>query len=366
MFRGVKMINPELTIPVDDFLVMRRPSASREIKDLKAKRDCVNSDFIAQLPRPPAAGVLAGSFICAHPPDYRGRPMLHASQQEWRDLFRELKEIGLATVILQAAAWSDFGECYYPSRLLAGFRTWNVLDPMVAAAAEEAMTLYLGGIGILNGHIELDTDSGSLQKARLAADRELKCYRELLERYRGRFHGYYLSPETGFHPGGRHYPAYHEFFRRVTQGVKDLTPDLPILASPYTVFHPGMEEEAQDRLTQLHAGCPITALAPQDCIGQLNMLPDLAKGLAIWQEVCRNIGAEFWVNCECFCITDYEGPVCRIEPSDFPRFAIQLDTAARTGARKLITWEAPYFMARNGSEQAQRLRRDYAAGRLEK
>lgn len=360
------MTNPELTIQVDDFLVMRRPPATQEIKDLTVERERANADFISRLPRPASGGVLSGSFIYAHPPDYRGRPMHRASRQEWRNLFRELKEIGLGTVILQAAAWVDFGECYYPSRLLAGFRTWNMLDPMVAAAADEAMTLYLGGVGILYGHLELDADSGHLQKARQAADRELKCYRELLDRYRGGFQGYYLSPETGFHPGGRHYPAYHEFFLRITQGVKDLTPDLPILGSPYTNFRPGMEAETRDRLTELHAGCPFTALAPQDCMGQLNTLPALEQGLAIWKSVCEAVGAEFWVNCESFRIADYEGPVFTIEPARLDRFTVQLDTAARMGARKLITWEAPHFMAREGSEGARKLRREYAAGRCGK
>ena len=363
--RTALMSEQELTVQVDDFLVMRRPPLTPEGKASTDKRDRINTDFLSRIAKPPAGGALSGAFICAHAPDYRGRPTLHYTEQDWQALFRELKEIGITTVILQAAAWVDFRECYYPSKLFSGFHTWNVLDPMVKASAAERMTLHLGAAGILYGHIELGAGAGDLQKAKAAAEREVKCHKELLERYRGAFQGYYLAPETGFHEGINpgHYRCYHEFFKRVTNGVKAITPELPILTSPYTTCCAGHEQEAVDCLTRLHDGCPITAFAPQDSIGTFNNLPFLEKGLTIWKEVCRQTGAEFWVNCESFCIEDFGGPICTIVPADFKRFAVQLDTATRLGAKKLVSWEPPFFMAKEGGEAARGLRHAYLASR---
>ena len=359
------MAEQELTVQIDDFLVMRRPPLTPEGKAHTDERDRLNAEFLGRIAEPPASGTLSGTFIYAHPPDYRGRPTLRYTEHDWRELFRELKEIGITTAILQAAVWLDFRECYYPSELFPGFATWNVLDPMVKASAAEKMTLYLGAAGILYGNVELGTESGGIEKAKAAAERELKCYHELLARYRGAFQGYYLVPETGFHPGinPNHYRCYHEFFKRVTNGVKAVTPEMPILTSPYTTCCPGKEQEAVDCLTRLHEGCPITAFAPQDSIGTFNNLPFLENGLTIWKEVCRSTGAEFWVNCESFSITNFGGPVCTIVPTDFKRFAVQLDTAARMGAKKLVSWEAPYFLARDGDERARRLRREYVTNR---
>ena len=359
------MVNQKLTVPLDDFLVMRRPPLTPETQASTDERDRLNAEFLARIDQPPTGGRLSGTFIYAHPPDYRGRPTLADTEQDWQALFRELKEIGITTIILQAAAWAEFRECYYPSKLFHGFRTWNVLDPLVKASMAEQMTLYLGGVGILYGHIELGTESGDLQQAKQAAERELKSYQELLVLYRGGFQGYYLAPETAYHHGMNpaHYRCYHEFFKRATNGVKDLTPELPILTSPYTTYCPGHEPEAIDCLTRLHAGCPITAFAPQDSIGTFNNLSFLEKGLTIWKEVCRCKGAEFWVNCESFSITNFGGPICTIVPADFQRFAIQLDTAARLGAKQLISWEAPYFLARDGDDRARQLRRDYLQNR---
>ena len=359
------MAEQELTVQVDDFLLMRRPPLTPEGKARTDERDRLNAGFLSRIVKPPAGGYLAGAFICAHAPDYRGRPTLAYTEQDWQALFRELKELGIGTVILQAAAWVDFHECYYPSKLFSGFHTWNVLDPMVKAAAAEKMTLYLGAAGILYGHIELGTETGDLKKARAAAERELKCYQELLARYRGAFQGYYLAPETGFHAelDPKHYDCYHDFFKRVTNGVKAITPEMPILTSPYTTCCAGQEQQATECLTRLHEGCPITAFAPQDSIGTFNNLPFLERGLGIWKEVCRLTGAEFWVNCESFSIADFGGPICTIVPADFKRFAVQLDTAARLGATKLISWEPPFFMARDGDEAARRLRRAYIKNR---
>jgi hypothetical protein len=360
-----KMVNPELTIAIDDFLVMRRAPLDENGRAAVAERARVNAEFLDAISVPPAGGALSGTFVYAHPPDYRGRPTLDWDAGRWRALFQELKALGIRLAILQAAAWLDFEECYYPSDLFRGFRTWNVVEPLLEGAAAEGMTVFLGAAGVLYNETEFGVPAGDPAPAVAAARREIRCYRELLDRYRGHFHGYYLAPETGFPPDQNpsHLRCFHAYFERVTNEVKALTPELPVLGSPWTAACPGQEEAAVEYLSRLHANCPFTALAPQDSIGTFSNLAFLERGLGIWKRVCAAIGAEFWSNCESFAITDPGGPVVTIEPAEFRRFAVQLDTAARAGARRMITWEAPYFLAAEGCPAARRLRAEYLAQR---
>lgn len=353
-------------ISVDGYFIRRAPLKMPPHQQAEMDfRDRVNTEVLAGVTVPPAGGRLSGSFIYAHPGGYRGRNTMNDGIPEWRSLFRELKELGMDTAIMGVAAWHDYNECFYPSEIFKNLRICNVLEPMLAAASDENMRVYLGGL--VHSESALGAESGDVGMANACAEKELACYRELVQHYRGAFHGYYLASETGFWSWGNAEfltRCYHTFFQRVTNGVKDLTPELPILGSPYTVRCPGREEEALETLIKVHSGCPLTALAPQDSIGTtLNTLDFLASGLELWKKVCLNIGAEFWVNCEAFNCTDFSGPFSVILPADFKRLAIQLDSAERAGARKLITWEAIHFMNPGGSREARRLRAEYLENR---
>ena len=70
-----------------------------------------NEDTLASFEKSPSGGKLTGSFIYSHPPDYIGRPTMTWDTVEWRSLFGELKEMGIDTVIYQAAAWAEVREC---------------------------------------------------------------------------------------------------------------------------------------------------------------------------------------------------------------------------------------------------------------
>lgn len=362
VFAGVKRV--ERTIRVDGYMIGKAPVAMPPHQRAEMElRDRLNAEVLAQLKEPPTGGRLTGSFIYAHAGGYRGRKNIAYGVPEWRNLFRELKELGMDTAILGVSTWVGSRESFYPSTLFKDFRTWNLIEPMLAAAAEERMIIYLGAAGLGDTERMIGAETGDVRMAAECARQELACYRELTQLYGGAFHGYYLAAETGFWSWGNAEfltRCFHEYFQRVTNGVKDITPEIAIMGSPYTVRCPGREEEAIATLTAVHEGCPFTALAPQDSIGTtMNELSFLERGLGIWKTVCQNIGTEFWVNCETFNCADYGGPVITIVPADFRRLAIQLDTAQRVGARKLITWEAIHFMNPAGSTAARRLRREY-------
>ncbi|WP_304349654.1 DUF4434 domain-containing protein [Comamonas testosteroni] len=315
-----------------------------------------NREYLRQMGKPPKGGRLTGSFIYSHPPDYVGRNTMEWNTSDWRTLFQEMKEIGIDTVIYQAAAWAEVRECNYPSSLFEGFRMWNSLDYLVEAVAKEGMRFFLGGLGNLYGFDEKAT----IETLSYDRDQQLACYDELVALYNGGFHGFYMSPETAY-PGARQpkrEKILNTYFREVCQGVKDRTPSMPILFSPGTYFHENKEQEVHDFLYNLFAGCPLDIMCPQDSIGTFgNRLPHLQPSFAIWKQICDELSIKLWVNVESF-EREKAGTTLDFGPAAFERLAVQLSHASQVG-EKIVSWEVPYFYSSQAGERGLTLRRAY-------
>lgn len=347
-------------------LVTPGPEDAEWINQLLEYGKGLNQEYLAALAEPPKGGKLTGSFIYSHPPDYIGRPTMAWGVGEWRALFQEMKEMGIDTVIYQAAAWAEVRECSYPSKIFAGFRTWNSFDPLVEAVAKEGMQFIMGGLGNLYAFDEQAT----VETLDRDADLQLACFDELLARYAGGFHGFYMSPETGY-PGQRQperEKLLNNYYKKVCGGVKQRAPELPILLSPGTFYREGDEENIYGFLNALFEGCPIDIMCPQDSVGTFsNRLPHLQPSFAIWQRLCQALGFHLWVNVESF-----ERELCGTPqdffPADFKRLAVQLSHAAQVG-EKIVSWEVPYFYSPIAGERGVALRKAYlqslAAGERE-
>lgn len=312
-----------------------------------------NTLYLESLAEKPRGGRLTGSFIYSHPPDYIGRPSMDWNVDQWRTLLQELKELGIDTVIYQAAAWLEVGECYYPSRLLKDFTTWDSLGALCQAVSAEGMTLFLGGLGNLMAFDEKVTD-GAIHRD---IEMQLTVFSELVELYRGGFQGFYMSPETAF-PGMRQPDRerrLNRYFQSICQGVKDILPGIPVLASPATFYTAGKETEIHDFLYNLFVGVPIDYMTPQDSIGTFgNQLKNLKPSFAIWKQLSPEIGFHLWANVESF--QRYRiSTECDFLPADFNRLAVQLANASQV-AEKIVSWEVPYFYSSLAGEAGTRLR----------
>lgn len=355
-------MNPDTPVTaIDDFVVLagRAPDPVNAARSKSLARD--TAETLAKAGTFEPQGRLSGSFICAHPPDYRGRPTLHFSVAEWRTVFQELKEIGIDTVIWQASVWQELRECYYPSKQFAGYKQWDAIAPMLEAVRAEAITLYLGTFGFFNGERALGIRDTDIGKAVETAETELACFTELQGRYGGGFHGYYLSHEVAFWPNRPALVYEHggAYFERVTAGIREMAPELRILASPETYYSKGCEQESIDSMMACFGRAQVDIFAPMDCIGQGQGLGTLETELGVWKAVCRAKGSEFWTNCESFLIANPEGDVLQIEAADPQRFFYQMTVADKMGASKLVTWEAMHFMNPAGEPKARALRQAY-------
>jgi hypothetical protein len=344
------------TIPQKDFtLVIPGKAAEAQCRQMMAEGSCENKRFLDQLTDKPFGGKITGSFIYSHPPDYIGRPTMHFSKQDWQSLLQEMKQMGIDTVIYQAAVWSEIRESSYPSRMFKSYKTWDSLGPLCDAVVAEGFTLYLGGLGNMIGF------DPNVSEETLAHDCEeqLACFSELLA-YRGGFQGFYFSPETGF-PGQRQperESRLNHYFKAVCAGVKALCPGLPILASPGTYYFPGSEQDIYEFLLSLFTEVPMDYMAPQDSIGVFgNQLRYLRPSFEIWEKVCQATGMHLWVNVESFERADVN-TTSDFVPADFERLAYQLYNASQV-AEKIISWEVPYFYSALAGERGIKLRQAY-------
>jgi len=318
----------------------------------------LNQEFLQNMKEKPKGGRLTGTFIYSHPPDYIGRSTMHWDKVKWQALMRELKEMGIDTVIYQAAAWVEVQESNYPSKLLAHYKTWNSIEPLCQAVIAEGMTLYLGGLGNLMAFDENATTE-MMNKDR---DTQLTVFQELVDLYKGGFHGFYMSPETAF-PGTRQperEQLLNTYFKQVCQGVKDILPGVKILTSPGTFYIENRGEEIYEFLYNLFLGVPIDYMTPQDSVGTFgNRLPHLKPSFEIWQRVCKATGMHLWVNAESFQRVRI-GTANDFEPAEFERLAAQLANANQVG-EKIVSWEVPYFYSPLAGERGIKLRKDYLA-----
>ena len=346
-------------VELDGYTLVNLDEADMQYMNQRlAVSPAVNRGYLAGLASSPTGGKLSGTFIYAHPPDYVGQRTMDWGTREWRGLFKWLKELGIDTVIYQAAAWFEVRECYYHSKVFSDYRTWNSLDALLEAVAAEGLTLFLGGLG------NLMTFDENITAEALTTDCEMQlaCYRELQALYAGGFHGFYISPETCF--SGRRQPEREKllntYYGEICRGLKTLRPDLPILFSPATFYWADTAQAAYDFLFNIFQGFPFDILCPQDSIGVLgNQLPHLPETFAVWQRISQALGVELWVNVESFELSR-TGTTQDFVSADFKRLAVQLAHARQVG-RKIVSWEIPYFYSPLSGEGGIQLRQAYLA-----
>jgi Domain of unknown function (DUF4434) len=327
---------------VEDFSLFMASNKAREhVEPMIAHAKKSNQQFVIDNPPAIPKMPISGTFIYAHPPNYRGRPMHHYSVREWMKLMRDLKRAGMDTVILQASIWNELKECYYPSKHFKNYKQWNMLEPMLEAADASCMSVYLGGYGSVTGWKEHLTQADIDQEK----ENQLSCFRELLQ-YRDLFDGIYFVPETAF-IGKRDLEKekfLNEVYREFCGTVKREAPDKNILMSPATKYFPGKMPEMIDSWLAILDDVPLDIMAPQDSIGTCgNELVHQTKTYKAWSEICSQNDITFWSNIEIFERKAAVRGTNHSIPASPKRVAAQINNAAPY-AEKLICWEAPYYM----------------------
>lgn len=339
---------------VDDFKIFcaseraMRCSAPLIESSAQANQEFIETRSI-QAPKMP----ITGSFVYAHAPNYRGRPMNNAGYSGWMQALGCLVDLGIDTIILQASLWNELNECDYPSKAFANMKFFDVVDPLLKAAKSHGLTVFLGGYGSLTGWKE----QLSAEDINGEDSRQTLCFKELIARYRGQFSGFYFMPETAFH-GERDIDKeekLNQLYRGFCGTIKSMAPELAILMSPATFFHPGKTADMIAAWNHILSRVPLDIMAPQDSIGCcVNTLSHQEETFAAWNEICIKNGLTFWSNVEVF---QRYGDVRSINhsiPASPERIAFQINHASKF-VSKLIAWELLYYQSDDCGEAGRRL-----------
>jgi len=333
---------------LEDFSLFIASDKAREhVEPMIAQAKESNQKFVDENPQTPPKMPISGTFIYAHPPNYRGRPMHNYSVRDWMKLMRGLKRAGMDTIVLQASIWNELKECYYPSAHFKNYKQWNMVEPMLEAADASCMSVYLGGYGSVSGWKE-DLTQADIEQEK---ENQLACFHELLK-YRDLFDGIYFAPETAF-MGKRDLEKeqfLNEIYREFCNTVKREAPEKKILMSPATKYFPGKMSEMVDSWMAILDKVPLDIMSPQDSIGTCgNQLLHQEETYNAWSEICSKRNIVFWSNIEIFERKVMVEGVNHSTPASPERVTAQINNAAEY-AEKLICWEAPYYMLDTSDE----------------
>ena len=329
---------------LDKYRVFLPPAGYGNSPDAQKRRQAkadANNAYVAEHAVQEAAGRISGSFIYAHPPNYRGAEAVNYKKSDWLRELSRLKRLGIDTVIFQASVWDELHECYYKSKLFKDYDRFDVVAPMLEAANELNLTVFLGAVGSVTcWHEKLNKQIVDSEAAK-----QIGCFDELCKDFAGGFHGIYFSPESAY-PGFRDSELecfLGELYGRFFNEIRERDDNLKIMMSPATFYHPGkMDDMAGAWLGMFEKAHP-DILAPQDSIGcGCITLDKQIEALKIWRNICDQAGIEFWSNVEVFeCCAPYHDETSRrIAPAE--RVVTQINNAAPY-VSKFITWELLYY-----------------------
>lgn len=258
------------------------------------------------------------------------------SFDDWKREFDALAFVGVDTVIIIRGGLRD--QAVFPSEVVG-----NTYDPDLAQvffdeAAKRGMKLWFGNY-----------DSGRLYSGKgLDVGEEFEFNKRFVDevwlRYGGHpaWGGWYETHEVC-----SNYPGANELFKRMATFLKEKTPHLPILISPYYPSKLLMKENGltpgqfgqswRELLNGLGGLIDVMAFQDGTCA-----IDELADYMAEAERFGRELGIEFWNNVETF----QRGLSYNFPPRDY-RILFRRLEIADPFVTKHISFELPHFMSPN-------------------
>lgn len=265
---------------------------------------------------------------------------------EWDEDFRNMKRIGIDTVIMIRCGYRKF--ITYPSKYLTGNGCYmpsvDLLDMFLRLADKYGMKFYFG---LYDSGRYWDTGDMSLEveRNRYVIDEVWNSY----GRRHGSFAGWYLSTEISRGTKGA-----IDTFHALGKQCKDASGGLPVFISPWidgkkAVMAAGSaltkeqavsvrqhEAEWDEIFDGIHD--VVDACAFQD--GHIDY-DELDAFFEVNKRLADKYGMQCWTNAESF---DRDMPI-KFLPIKFDKLRLKLEAAARAGYDKAITFEFSHFMS---------------------
>ncbi|MFT3675151.1 MAG: DUF4434 domain-containing protein [Chitinophagaceae bacterium] len=297
-------------------------------------------------PAAPATGSIlpiTGTFLDEISHDI---PHQNWGKKEWDNDFKNMKRIGINTVIMIRSGYRKF--ITYPSKYLVKKGCYkphtDLLELFLQLADKYNMKFYFGLY-----------DSGKYwDTGDLSAEIEDNKYviNEVWQSYGSKhksFQGWYISGEISRKTKGA-----IDAFRAMGKQCKDVSGNLPTFISPWINGKKAVEAasgqitktnsvsvmEHEREWNEIFQGIQgvVDACAFQD--GHIDY-DELDAFFSINKKLADKYGMKCWTNAETF---DRDMPI-RFLPIKFEKLRMKLEAAARAGYDKAITFEFPHFMS---------------------
>lgn len=273
-------------------------------------------------------------------------PHQNWGEEEWDADFRNMKRIGIDTVIMIRSGYRKF--LTYPSKYLMGRGCYqpgmDLLDMYLRLADKYGMKFYFG---LYDSGEYWDTGNlaAEIEHNRFVIDEVWEHYGQ---KYKS-FQGWYLSGEISRKTKG----AIDSFYTLGKQ-CKDVSGGMPTFISPWidgkkavsaasnnlskaeSVSVKEHEQEWGEIFSGIHE--VVDACAFQD--GQIDY-DELDAFFTVNKQLADKYGMKCWTNAESF---DRDMPI-KFFPIKFDKLRMKLEAAQRAGYDKAITFEFSHFMS---------------------
>jgi Domain of unknown function (DUF4434) len=258
-------------------------------------------------------------------------PSQNWGPEAWSDDFDAMKAIGIDTVVIIKGGLRK--QTVFPSRVIGTHQTEDLATLFLQEAAKRNMGLYFGN------YDSWDWARQGSWKEEIELSKLFM--QEVWERYGSSpsFAGWYLTHETShrrFH--------FREIYMELSEHAKAITPDKPVLISPFFPSRKVYGDEAlepsefADNWRDMLRGITtIDFAAFQDGTAPLDQLDEYLRQASF---VMDDLGIQLWNNVETF---SRDMPV-KFPPIDFRELREKLIISARY-AKKNITFEFSHFMS---------------------
>lgn len=322
---------------------------------LSTSADRSDADFLAEnsesrhddLIIPKGKGLrITGTFLDEISHDI---PHQNWGRKQWEQDFRNMKRIGIDTVIMIRCGYGKF--ITYPSKYLLGkgcyMPSTDLLDMFLQLADKYGMKFYFGLYD--SGHYWATGDmSLEIEHNKYVIDEVWNIYGRKYDS----FGGWYISTEISRNTKGA-----IGTFHALGKQCKDVSGGLPTFISPWidgkkAVASTGAltkddaisvkqhEEEWNEIFDGIHD--VVDACAFQDGHIDYHELEDF---FTVNKLLADKYGMECWTNAESF---DRDMPI-RFLPIKFDKLRMKLEAAAKAGYDKAITFEFSHFMSPQSS-----------------
>ena len=277
-------------------------------------------------------------------------PSANWGRDEWKKEFDTMKKIGIDTVIIIRAGLRDMA--VYPSKVLDLEHEPDYARLFLDEAERCGMKLFMGTY-------VLTTSTDYFNQWETDWEWNKKVIRELRERYGDHpaFHGWYVSSETCIATTGS-----IETFSRYSDLMKELTPEKPVLISPYYPSWAYREDLPEDRhhrfvedwrkIFTRAKGIDICAFQDGSCTWEIDKSQtfELDQYLREVKDLTDEFNITNWTNIETF---GRRYPI-KFPPIDWRLLKKKMEMASPF-SEKLITFEFSHFLSPNSMYPSARL-----------